>query len=476
MLWIRNAEFVVTVDAARRVLKNGSIVVSGSTIEAIGKDEEIARKYGARIAPGDVIDASRSAVVPGLVNTHAHTFEHLSRGLVPDKLSSRPWSYQYFFPFQAVLTEEEAYLSAQMACLDMLKVGTTCFIDSSMLISNRHLDSAAQAISDSGIRAFIGRGVCDKPPTDLPASFRPEWTQRVFGLSTSQALAEMEEVLKRWASRPSGRVRAWATIYGWLSFSTDELFLGAKRLADRYGVGTEYHVATYIEEARDIERAHGVWPISYLHRLGALGSNVLLIHVIAIKDEEVDLLASHGTKVAHCPGTAFRLAKGAAVMGKMPEMLARGVTVALGADGVCSCGSFDMTRQIFLAAGLFKDARMDASLIPAEQALEMGTINGAKALLADKELGSIEVGKKADLVLFDMDRPEWVPAHDVVRTLVYSATGDSVKTVIVDGQVVMRDRKVVTLDERRVLDQAREAGARIAARAGLEPRSAWPVT
>jgi cytosine/adenosine deaminase-related metal-dependent hydrolase len=475
MLWIRNAAYIVTVDEQRRIVKNGSIIVSGSTIHDIGKDAEIRQKYGGQIAPGDVIDGSRCAVLPGLVNTHAHTFEHLSRGLFPDRLASRPWSYEYFLPFQAVLTEEEAYLSATMACLDMLKVGTTCFIDSSMLVSNKHLDSAVQAISDSGIRAFVGRGVCDKRPTDLPASFRPEWAERVFGLSTERALGEMEDVLKRWASRPSGRVRAWATIYGWLSFSTDQLFLGAKRLADRYGVGTEYHITTYIEEARDIEREHGVWPITYLDRLGALGSNVLLIHVIAIKDHEVDLLASHGTKVAHCPGTAFRLAKGAAVMGKMPEMLAKGVTVALGADGVCSCGTFDITRQMFLAAGLFKDARMDPAMIPAEQALEMGTINGARALLSEREFGSIEVGKKADLILFDMDRPEWVPAHDVVRTLVYSATGDSVKTMIVDGQVVMRNRMLQTLDERKVLDQAREAGERIAARAGLEPRSAWPV-
>jgi cytosine/adenosine deaminase-related metal-dependent hydrolase len=253
------------------------------------------------------------------------------------------------------------------------------------------------------------------------------------------------------------------------------LFVKARQLADEYGVGTSYHIASFIEEAREAERVFGVWPITHLESLGALGANLVIIHAVAVKDEEVAVLARNGTKVAHCPGAALHLAKGASRLAKMPEMLAQGVTVALGADGVCASGTFDMTRQMFLAAGLFKDARMDPTAIPAETALEMATINGAKALLWEREIGSIDVGKRADLVMFDVNRPEWVPTHDVVRALVYSANGASVKTVIVDGQVIVRDGRMQTVDESRLLDKAREAAERIARRAGLSPGSRWPV-
>jgi 5-methylthioadenosine/S-adenosylhomocysteine deaminase len=289
-------------------------------------------------------------------------------------------------------------------------------------------------------------------------------------------LVTLDQTRKRWTVRPGGRIRAWATIFGLFTFCSDELFRSVKKLADRYGVGTNFHMASSIEEAQDLEKRTGVWPITQLGRLEALGPNVLLTHAIAVKDEEIDLLVDNGVKVAHCPGAALRLAKGASRIAKIPEMLARGVTVSLGADGVCSSGTFDPMRLLFVTAGLFKDARMDARMIPAETALEMATINGARSLLWDDEIGSIEIGKKADLVQFDLRRPEWVPTHDVVRNLVYSADGGSVKNVIVDGRLILRDRKTVLTDEARLIDDAREAGERIAHRAGLAPASKWPRT
>lgn len=475
MFWIRNADFIITVDAQRRVIKNGSVIIEDSKILDVGTAGEIEQKYSQRIAPADILDASGSVVLPGMINTHTHVYEHLSRGLIPDNLRTRPWAYNYFLPFQAVMTEEEGYVSALFASLDMLRSGTTCFIDSDIPVSNAHLESAAQAISDIGMRAVLGRSLCDKRPTDLPSFWRPEWVDAVFSRSTGHALDEMENVLRRWANKPSGRIRGWAGIHGWLSLCSDELFVKARQLGEKYGVGTEYHIATFIEEARETEKHFGVWPITYLDRLGALGPNVLLVHAIAVKDEEVDILAARGTKVAHCPGTALKLAKGASVMGKIPEMLARGVTVGLGADGVCSCGTFDTTRQMFLVAGLFKDGRLDPTMIPAETAVEMGTINGAKALMWEDEIGSIEVGKRADVVLFNAQRPEWLPIHDVVRNLVYSANGASVTSVFVDGRLIMRDGKVLTIDEGKLLGQVQEVGERIARRAGLSSNSVWPV-
>ncbi len=474
MLIIRNADFLLTLDPNRRVITNGSIIIKDGLIAEVGKQDVLEQKYSDSLSNAEAIDGTNTLVSPGFINTHVHTLEHLSRGLIPDNLPTRPWVLNYFFPFQAALSEDEAYLSAKLACLDMVRCGTTCFIDSSILNSNAYVDCVIQAVDDLGLRAVLGRGFCDRMPADLPSYFREEWRTSLFGKSAAAAVGEAEEILKKWTVRSGGRIRAWATIFGLFTLCSDELFRTIKKLADKYGVGTNFHMASSIEEAQELEKRAGVWPITQLHRLEALGPNVLLTHVIAIKDEEIDLLAKHDVKVAHCPGAALRLAKGASRIGKIPEMLKSGVTVSLGADGVCSCGTFDPTRLMFVAAGLFKDARMDATMIPAETALEMATINGARSLLWDKEIGSIEVGKKADLVQFDLRRSEWVPTHDVVRNLVYSADGGSIKTVIVDGRVVVRDRKAVLIDEGRLVDQAREVGEQIARRTKLKAESKWP--
>src|SRR5262249_28677399 len=149
-------------------------------------------------------------------NTHTHVYEHLSRGLIPDNLRTRHWAYNYFLPFQAVMTEEEGYVSALFASLDMLKSGTTCFIDSDIPVSSSHLESAAQAITEIGMRGVLGRSLCDKRPSDLPSFWRPEWVDAVFARSTGHAIDEMESVLRSWANKPAGRIRAWAGIHGWL--------------------------------------------------------------------------------------------------------------------------------------------------------------------------------------------------------------------------------------------------------------------
>ena len=209
--------------------------------------------------------------------------------------------------------------------------------------------------------------------------------------------------------------------------------------------------------------------------IDVLREDMLLTHCTLVTDEEVSRLADRGAKVAYCPGAALRLAKGTTRVGRIPEMLAAGVTVSLGADGVSSSGIFDPLRLAHLAAGLFKDARMDPTLVPAGAALEMITIEGARAVLAEDSLGSIEEGKHADLTLYDTSGPEWAPGHDVVRTLIYSVDGRSVRTVIVDGAIIHEDGHSTRFDERDVIDGAREAAARIASRLGLDPRPRWPL-
>jgi len=476
VLLLRNAESVLTLDSRRRILEHHSLLIDEGVITDIGPTAEMdTRHLAACRTRGTIVEADGRLVVPGYVNTHVHTFEHLSRGLIPDDLSTFAWAVTYARPFYAALTEEEAYIAARLACLEMLRNGTTCFVDANILVSLGHVDAVAQAITESGMRAVLGRGVFDRMPKEMVDAMAPALRERVLSPSADAALREVEALLGRWTSSAGGRIRAWATIYGLFPYCSDELFVGLRTLAVRHGVGMAFHIASSIEEARAVEARVGAWPITHLDRLGVLGPNLLLTHCTAVTDREVEILAERGTKVAYCPGAALRLAKGTTRIGKIPEMLAAGVTVSLGADGVSSSGSFDHARLMSLVAGLFKDARMDPAMIPAETALEMATLQGARAVLWDDVLGSVEIGKRADLVLYDLDRPEWVPRHDLVRNLVYCADGRSVATVLVDGRIVYDGGRASGIDPGKAIAEAQAAGERIARRIGLDPRTRWPI-
>ena len=476
MLLLRNADRILTVDPRRRILTNQSVLIDGGFIRDMGPTAEMdVRHLEACRAHGAVLEAAGRLILPGYVNTHVHTFEHLSRGLIPDDLSTFAWAVTYARPFYAALTEEEAYIAARLACLEMLGNGTTCFVDANVLVSHGHLDAVAQAVTESGMRAVLGRGVFDLMPPAMADAMSPALRERVLYSSAGAALRDVDALLGRWTRSADGRIRVWATIYGLFPYCSDELFGGLRALADRYDTGMAFHIASSIEEARGVEERVGAWPITHLDRLGVLGPKLLLTHCTAVTDREVEILAERGTKVAYCPGAALRLAKGTTRIGKIPEMLRAGVTVSLGADGVSSSGSFDHARLMSLVAGLFKDARMDPTLVPAETALEMATLHGARAVLLDDVLGSVEVGKRADLTMYDIGRPEWVPGHDIVRNLVYCADGRSVRTVLVDGRIVYDHGRAGGIDTEKTIEEAKEAGGRIARRIGLDPRTRWPI-
>ena len=477
VLLLRDADYVLTLDPDRRILRHHSVLIDDGVIRDLGPVADMdARHLDVCRNHGTVVEAGRRLVLPGYVNTHVHTFEHLSRGLIPDDLSTFAWAVTYARPFYAALTEEEAYVAARLACLDMLRNGTTCFVDANILVSLGHVDAVAQAVTESGMRAVLGRGVFDLMPQAMADAMPPELRSRVLFPSADAALHEVDALLGRWTRSADGRIRSWATVYGLFPYCSDELFAGLRAIAHRHRTGMAFHISSSIEEARGVEARVGTWPITHLDQLGVLGPDLLLTHCTAVTDREVAILAERGTKVAYCPGAALRLAKGTTKIGKIPEMLAAGVTVSLGADGVSSSGSFDHARLMSLVAGLFKDARMDPSLIPAETALEMATLHGARAVLWDDTIGSVEIGKRADLTLYDLDGPEWVPSHDVVRNLVYSADGRSVRTVLIDGRIVYDDGHASGIDAGKAIEEARVAGDGIARRIGLEPRTRWPVS
>ncbi|MGH3691662.1 MAG: amidohydrolase family protein [Microbacterium sp.] len=467
---IEELEFALTVDAEDRVIRDATLVIEGDRIAAIGRHDEILAAYPRR-DKDVVVDGRRRGVAPGFVDTHVHLSETLSRGLFPDNLGTRAWVFQWAKPFYAHIRPEDERVSVLLGMAEMLRSGSTCFLDMGAQNDPRITVTAAAEV---GIRGITGRHAADVKPDTLPPGWTTEMVEHHFFPNAEVALETLEQCVRDWDGYAEGRIRVWVNIEGKEPCSP-ELHVGARDLSERLGVGTTYHLASSIEEARVSERRHGRWPISRIAELDGLGPNLVLAHAVAVRDSEISLLADRDTKVAFCPSTSLKLAKGATAIGKYPEMREADVAVGLGTDGVSAAGNLNLMRQVHLAAGLFKDGRMDPSQLGAREALRMATIDGARTLAWDDEIGSLEPGKRADLVLFDLDHSEWIPYADPVQTLVWSASAASVAETWVNGRPLYQDGRVLTLDERELHDEARTQVTDVVRRAGLEAQEI-PVT
>jgi 5-methylthioadenosine/S-adenosylhomocysteine deaminase len=462
--FLEGLDFVLTVDPSDRVLRHATLVIEGQRLLAVGPAPEVARSLPPR--PGDVvIDAAGHGATPGFVDTHVHLSETLTRASFPDRLGTRAWVFHWIMPFYGRLTSEDERVAVTLGAAEMLRSGTTCFLDMGALTDPR---DTVPELARTGIRGVTGRHAADVRPASPPPGWPPAMLERHFFPSAKAALEELGACVRELDGSAGGRIGCWVNIQGKEPCSA-ELHVGARQLAERLGVGTTYHVASTLEEARSVERRHGRTPIARIAALGGLGPNLVLAHAVATSDQEVAMLAAHDTKVAFCPGTSLKLAKGATRIGKYPEMLRAGVTVGLGTDGVSASGNLDLKRQMYLAAGLFKDARMDPDEVGAARALRMATIDGARALGLEGEIGSLEPGKKADFVLFGLDHSEWVPYRDPLQALVWSASSASIRQTWVDGRQVLVDGTLTTLpDEADLRREARDRADRLIRSAGLD--------
>jgi 5-methylthioadenosine/S-adenosylhomocysteine deaminase len=450
---------LVTMDAQRRIIRDGAIAVQGDSIVAIGKSHDLRARFQART----LIDGSRFVITPGLVNTHVHiTGEPLTRGLAPDDLGWEELVFGWLVPAHMAHTEADERLSAQMAALEMLRSGTTSVLEAGTV---RFLDPVMDGLGEIGIRARVGQWAWDFEPA----------TQTYPGALTDETVSLLEDELSRYPAGAGQRVAAWPVIVGHMTCS-DTLWQAAKALADRNGVGVAAHMSPAPNDPDWFLARHGHRPLQHLSELGVLGPNVVLTHAVHLDADEVALLAAARGCVSHCVTTALRGAYGAGAVGRFPEMQARGVTLTLGTDGNNDSNFHDMMRATHLLAGLYKDARQDPRLFPAEQAYECATLNGARALQLEHAIGSLEPGKKADFVAHDTHRPEWRPLFNVMNQLVWSADGRGVHSVWVDGVRVVENYRCTTIDEDRLLAAAQEAGEAILARSGLTLRTRWPVT
>jgi cytosine/adenosine deaminase-related metal-dependent hydrolase len=453
-LKIDNARYVVTVDRERRIIQDGSILIEDGKVSRVGKAAALANAQADR-----VIDARHLLVTPGFVNGHMHiSYAHAVRGIFPDNLAS---PLTHVFKLQMAMTEEEEHATTLLGLVELLKSGTVCFVDPG---STKFPDACLQAYDDAGIRVIIGECVSDQDaPFPLPR------------YATNDAVKRTAAFLGKWQGRLDGRIKAWAMPFSPETCSAD-LLRAAKAVADEHNTYLTLHHGSGPQARKDYQARHGKTPTEYLESLGVLGPNVVLAHALGVDDAEIECLARTGTKVAMCPVTAAKGGRGVPEHGRMPELLAKGVKVALGCDSPNNSNHLDLVRALNMAAIQYKDARGDMRQIPAEQALELATLTGAQALGVGDDIGSLEPGKKADLVLFDTQRPEWQALFNPVNNLVYNADGRSVHTVIVDGRVVVDAYRQTFVDEPRLYAKVQEIGERLLARTGVSyPRSRWPI-
>ena len=451
---IEGARFVLTLDPGRRIIADGALLIRGGRIAAVGKTAEFAD-----VPAGRVIDASEMVVTPGFCNAHAHiSYGHATRGIFPDELGAD--YLPNVFALQAAMTEEEEHCASLLAITEMLKGGVTCFLDPG---STKHLDACMSAYERAGCRIIVGAHLTDAPnPLGLPTH------------SAADGAALMERVVREYDGRLGGRVRAWAMPFD-AAYCSDELLRAAKRIADDYGVGMTLHQTNGDDAVADSVAKYGMRPVERLEAIGVLGENTLLSHVIGVDGAEMDAMARTGTKAVMCPSQTLKQGSGIGRRGRLPEMLARGICVALGTDAPNNSNLMETMRAMYLAAVIYKDAREDQSMVPPETALELATLRGAEAFGLADEIGSVEVGKRADLVLFDTRRAEWRTLFNPVNNLVYNADGRSVHTVIVDGRVAVENHKALFVDEWALIQRAQTIGEDMLARTGVSFPTAWPV-
>src|SRR5579871_2026515 len=453
-----NIGWLITVDQKRRIIRNAAIGVSGGRIAWVGKSAD------APPSVATVIDCQGMVATPGFIDAHLHSSFQLSRGLA-DEANAQSFLFDRMYPYEAALEPDDVRVSAQFAASELLRHGVTCFVDP----GNYHPDASVEGATPTGIRMLVSRS-----SFDLTKSVLGILPERMIE-NTDVALARAEAVLQRYASSGNPRLSATASFRG-LNNASDALILGLKELAGRFDTLLQTHACfSYSTHDSSVARC-GMAEIQRLEKLGVLDDRMLIVHSGWLEPEEVAILARRKPSLVCAPSSSLHNGYGNFLFGKLPELLALGVNVAVGSDHASS-GIVDMAQEMRLACCCYKETRINPRVMPPETGLEMATINGAKAALMRDRIGSIEVGKEADIVLFDTNRPEWQPLINPVSNLVYGATGDSVRDVFVMGEQVVADGHLTRIDEAKLFAEVPVAVARFKRHLKFDQmvQLRWPV-
>ena len=428
---------VVTMDAAGRVLSPGAVAIDGRDIVGVGSAESVRAQFSGR----DTIEAPGQVVIPGLVNTHTHAPMVLYRGLADD-LALMQWLEKYIFPAEAkTVSPEFVRAGTRLAALEMIKSGTTAYAD-----MYYYEEEIAAATKEAGIRGVLGQTIIQFPVPDAK--------------TPSEGIARATSFLQAWR----GDELIVPAIAPHAMYTLDTATLKAIRaVADRERAPVIIHLAETQDEVRFSREKYQATPVQYLESIGFWGPRTIAAHGVRLTPADIRLLARRHVGIAHNPESNMKLASGTA---PVVDLRKAGVPVGLGTDGAASNNDLDMFEAMRQAAFLAKHATGDPRAIPATTALQMATIEGARVLGMDREMGSLEIGKRADLAIVAMSAARQTPVYDPVSHLVYASRGDDVQTLVVNGRVVMRDRRVLTLDETAVLAEARKWADKVRAAVG----------
>jgi 5-methylthioadenosine/S-adenosylhomocysteine deaminase len=425
---------VITMDARRHILDDGAVAVRADSIVAVGPRADLETKY----APAKIINAHGAIVMPGLINGHTHAAMSLFRGIAED-LSLDDWLHAYIFPAEARnVTEDFAAWGTRLAILEMLRGGITTYADMYYFE-----DTVARVTKEAGMRGVLGETIIDFPAPD--------------NKTLPQAFAYTQKFLDHWKGDPL--IVAAVAPHSMYTCS-EKTLQDAAALARRNGAPILIHIAEAPFELEQSRNKYALTPVAYLSRAGVLGPDVVGAHCIHVDQADIATLTHFGVGCVYNPSSNMKTAAGA-----MPimEMLVAGEAIGLATDGAASNNNLDMFEEMDLAPKLQKLARMDSRALPAEQVVALATITGARALHLEKQIGSLEPGKKADLILVDTSAPHATPMYNVYSQLVYALKASDVRTVVIAGKIVMEDRQMLTLNEPEILAKAREYQKQVAA-------------
>jgi 5-methylthioadenosine/S-adenosylhomocysteine deaminase len=417
---------LVTMDPANTIVR-GDLLIIDEHIVALGASDQTAET---------VIDAEGSAVIPGFVQTHIHLCQTLFRGAADD-LALIDWLKQRVWPMEAAHTAASITASARLGIAELIKGGTTCALTMETV---NHTHAVFKVVEETGFRATVGKCMMDKGD-EVPRALQEQ---------TAHSIEESIALLDEWHGKAGGRIR-YCFAPRFAISCTRELLEQVAELARARGVMVHTHASENRTECELVQQESGLRNITYLDSVGLTGRHVALAHCIHLSNDEIKTLKTTGTNVVHCPSSNLKLGSGIAPIVKLLE---EGISVSLGADGAACNNRLDMFTEMRTAA-LLQKALHGPEVLPAGRVLRMATIDGARAMGLDSEIGSLEVGKRADVAVVRLDRLHTTPVTDVVSALVYSAEADDVDTVIIDGDLVMRERALLKVNEREIVANAR---------------------
>ncbi|WP_432204976.1 amidohydrolase [Cetobacterium somerae] len=447
---IKNA-YIVTMNAKREIYNNGSILIEGNKIKAIGKVEENLISENV-----EILDANGKIILPGFINTHVHLSQQLGRGIADD-VDLLTWLRERVWPYESSFDYESSLISSTACCVEMIKSGITTFLES----GGQYVDAMVEAVKNTGMRVALSKSVMDDG-IGLPEN----WVK-----TADEEIETQKELFEKYNNSADGRIKIWfglRTIFN----NSDELILKTKKIADELNTGIHMHIAEIAAENDYVKSSRGNSTVEHLHKLGALGPNLLAVHTVWLTDREIDLFRLYDVKVSHNPAAAMKVVLGFA---RIPEMLDKGLNVSIGTDGAPSNNRMDMMREMYLTSLIHKGRTLNPKVVPAEQVLEMATINGAKCALLEKEIGSLEVGKKADLIILNPNTIHSLPLHDPIANIVYTMSSENVESTMCNGQWLMKNREILFLNEKELIENLKQKSKEIKEKAGIVLPNRFPV-